>query len=246
MAIFPEKFMDSTVIVGSLQRNSQINWMATGFLVGRFEGLDEANQKKYSIYFITNKHVVREQKSVQLQFNSINGVSILSCGLYNGKAKIYTDHPNPNIDVIACRIDINGALKNGVQASFFELDTQALNVQQMKANGVCEGTIVYALGFPVGITGAFVDNVVKAPVCRMGCISKIEHLYHGSGYNVYIIDAQTFPGNSGGPVINRPEIFSMEGTPHCETANLIGIVSAYLPYSETLISTQTGRIRMQN
>ena len=72
MAIFPERFMDSTVIVGSLQRNSQINWMATGFLVGRFEGLDEANQKKYSIYFITNRHVVREQKSVQLQFNSID------------------------------------------------------------------------------------------------------------------------------------------------------------------------------
>ena len=30
------------------------------------------------------------------------------------------------------------------------------------------------------------------------------------------------------------------------TANLIGIVSAYIPYRENLMSTQTGRIRMVN
>lgn len=245
MAIFPGSFMDSTVVVGTLQTGSQISWMATGFLVGRYEGVDASNQKKYSIYFITNKHVVENQRTLQLQFNCNTGVSILSCNLYNGKTKIFSEHPNSDVDVIACRVDINGALQNGTVACFFELDTQSLSKQQMKATGVCEGSIVYALGFPVGIARGLVDNIVKAPICRMGCISKIEHLYHNTNDYCYIIDAQTFPGNSGGPVVNRPEIGAITGTPYNNTANLIGIVSAYLPYAENLISAQTGRLRMQ-
>lgn len=245
MAIFPESFMDSTVVVGTLQTGSQIAWMATGFLVGRYEGTDETNQKKYTIYFITNKHVVRDQRALQLQFNCNAGVSILSCNLYNGRTKIFSEHPNADVDVIACRIDINGALQNGTVARFFELDSQSLSKQQMKTTGVCEGSIVYALGFPVGIARGLVDNIVKAPICRMGCISKIEHLYHNVNENCYIIDAQTFPGNSGGPVINRPEIVAINGTPNNATANLIGIVSGYLPYTENLISTQTKHLRMQ-
>ena len=44
--------------------------------------------------------------------------------------------------------------------------------------------------------------------------------------------------------MNRPEHMSIDGTPHNESANLIGILSAYIPYRETLYSRQTGRDRM--
>ena len=57
-------------------------------------------------------------------------------------------------------------------------------------------------------------------------------------------DAQTFPGSSGGPIISRPEHISISGTPNNDRANLIGILSAYIPYRETLYSRQTGRDRM--
>lgn len=245
MAIFPNTYMDATVVIGSLQANSQITWMASGFLVGRFEGCDPDGNKRYTIYLVTNKHVINGHKQIQLQFNSSTGVQVLSCSLWNGNVQQHSVHPNPNIDVVACRIDINGAIMNGTIAKFFELDTMALTLQDMKNTGVCEGTLVYALGFPVSLSNELVDNTFKSPVCRLGCISKIEHTYHGSPTNYYIIDAQTFPGNSGGPVINRPEFISVDGTPHNDKSNLIGIVSAYLPYRENLCSTQTGRIRTQ-
>lgn len=135
---------------------------------------------------------------------------------------------------------------NGAIVSFFQLDDQALGKASMKQTGVEEGSLVYSLGFPVSLANDLVDSINKAPVCRLGCVSRIEHLYHNNNAKFYIIDAPVYPGNSGGPIINRPEMISIQGTPVNSTANLIGIVSAYIPYRENLMSTQTGRIRMVN
>jgi len=82
----------------------------------------------------------------------------------------------------------------------------------MKNSGVTEGALVYVLGFPVSLDSGLVDTISKAPVCRLGCVSRIEHLYHNNSAKFFIIDATTYPGNSGGPVINRPEFISMRIT----------------------------------
>lgn len=50
-----------------------------------------------------------------------------------------------------------------------------------------------------------------------------------------------FPGNSGGPIISRPEIVSIEGTNSNSNANLIGILSASITYRNIMVSKQTGR-----
>ncbi len=60
---------------------------------------------------------------------------------------------------------------------------------------------MYVLGFPMNM----VDSI-KAPICRIGCIARFADAYIRRKENpVFLIDAQTFPGNSGGPVISRPE-----------------------------------------
>ena len=53
-----------------------------------------------------------------------------------------------------------------------------------------------------------------------------------------------FPGNSGGPVINKPEVISIEGTSSVPSPYLIGIVSSYLTYTDTAVSKQTGQSRV--
>ncbi|MBO5568675.1 MAG: trypsin-like peptidase domain-containing protein [Clostridia bacterium] len=100
--------------------------------------------------------------------------------------------------------------------------------------------MVYALGFPMNLV-----DIIKTPICRLGCISRVRDAYiRQNEHPVFLIDAQTFPGNSGGPVINRPKMIAINNTPSNSSANLIGILSAYIPYRETLISTQTGETRM--
>lgn len=246
MAILPQNYTEATVVLGVTTTPNQVTWFATGFIVGRYEGTDENGQKKYTTYLITNKHVVKDCNALHLQFNSANGTSLSTTTLTKGKQLNYSGHPDPEIDIIANRINVNGAIENGAIVSFFQLDDQALNKNAMKTTGVAEGTLVYALGFPISLDNGLVDSISKAPVCRLGCISRIEHLYHNNNAKFFIIDAATYPGNSGGPVINRPEIISITNTPRNDTANLIGIVSAYIPYREQLMSTQTRRIRMVN
>lgn len=246
MAILPQNYTEATVVLGVATNPSQVTWFATGFIVGRYEGTDENGQKKYTTYLITNKHVVRNCNSLHLQFNSATGTSLSTTTLKKGKQLNYSEHPDPEIDIIANRINVNGAIENGAIVSFFQLDDQALNKAAMKSTGVAEGTLVYALGFPVSLDEGLVDGISKAPVCRLGCISRIEHIYHNNNAKFFIIDATTYPGNSGGPVINRPEIISITNTPRNDSVNLIGIVSAYIPYREQLMSTQTQRIRMVN
>ena len=59
-----------------------------------------------------------------------------------------------------------------------------------------------------------------------------------------MIDASVFPGNSGGPVLLKPEVTRIQGTKANERCGLIGMVSSYLPYKEIAICTQTERPRM--
>lgn len=64
-----------------------------------------------------------------------------------------------------------------------------------------------------------------------------------------LVDIQNFPGNSGSPIINRPEVVSIQGTKNLDRSVLIGIIHSYIPYQETLINSQTGKfveIRSEN
>jgi hypothetical protein len=53
-----------------------------------------------------------------------------------------------------------------------------------------------------------------------------------------------FPGNSGGPVVLKPEIFSIQGTKASPKAFLVGVVASYQPYIDTAVSQQTQHPRI--
>ena len=245
MAIIPQQYKDATTVIGVKNKNGKPIWFATGFMVGRYEGTDSHGIEKYSVYLITNKHVIENVTDIELQYNLNNNATNISLTLVRNGVKLYSEHKNQDIDIVAIRVNINSVVQNGINITFFSLKDSVLTLADMKNTGVCDGTFTYALGFPVGIDSKLVDNILKDPICRLGCISKIEHLYHSANLdNKYFIDSNLFPGNSGGPIINRPEIVSLNGTSSNSSSMLIGIVSAYLPYREILYSKQTQRDRM--
>ena len=245
MAIIPSFFLDAVVALGVDIGNGQKHWVGTGFLVGRKEK-DYSGQS--TIYIITNKHVVKNQKLLYVRFNNVGslGVKDLRLFLENQNIYYYSEHPNPHVDIVAVQISPQVILDNHLSLSFFDEDEHTLTLEQMRATGVDEGGLVYALGFPMNL----VNDAVKAPVCRMGCISRVTDAFlAGQSAISFLVDAQTFPGNSGGPIISRPEHIAISNTPFNDTANLIGILSAYIPYRDTLVSQQTGQsvmIREEN
>jgi hypothetical protein len=102
-----------------------------------------------------------------------------------------------------------------------------------------EGDGVYVMGFPLGLVGEHRDYVIA----RQGAIARVRDCLDLSSKD-FLIDCAIFPGSSGSPVIVRPDMTSIRGTQPMKCADLIGIVSGYLPYQEIAISQQTGRPRM--
>lgn len=240
MAIIPEFFMNAIISIGIVLPSGNKNWIGTGFIVGRRE-IDDPNLSTH--YIITNKHVVANQQRICVRFNSLGGTFIkdYDIDLYDAnQCPLFSVHPNKDTDVIALQIIPQALIDDKSIWGSFDLNEHSLTLEQMKTTGVEEGSLVYALGFPMGL----VDNI-KAPICRLGCISRITDTFLlKDGTPIFLVDAQAFPGNSGGPIISRPEYVSICGTPANTKAHLIGILSAYLPYNDKLISQQTGEIRM--
>lgn len=240
MALIPRVYLDTLVTISVNDKNGKKFCIGTGFLVGKF--IKEENKKRcYAVFLVTNKHVLSDKNVVYLGFNQFgtyatNEFEIL---LNNNGILNYSSHIDPNIDIVA--LNLNAHVLNNTRSkySFFALEENTLYIEDMKNDDVYEGDFVNVLGFPMNLVGFN----HKDPICRIGCISKISNLYTpGSPDKDFIIDAQAFPGNSGGPVILRPELTAVVGTrPHVR-AVLIGILHSYIPYQDNLISSQTNKI----
>ena len=144
----------------------------------------------------------------------------------------YTKHTTA--DIVAIQISPFFLKEHNLEYGWFALDKHSLELDQMNATDVVEGSIVYSLGFPINMIG----TNRKTPICRIGCISRISDLFEDSTIEEYLIDLQAIPGNSGAPVINRPENSYLRGTSHNGSANLIGIISGTIDYSEKCESSE--------
>lgn len=80
-------------------------------------------------------------------------------------------------------------------------------------------------------------------IVRSGVIARIRDALAGQSKE-FLIDTAIFPGNSGGPVVTKPEVLSISGTKAVDKSYLIGMVSGYVPYQNVAISTQTQRPRV--
>lgn len=240
MSIIPNFYLNAVVALGVDGANGEKHWIGTGFIVGRKE-ID--NPKLSTYYIITNKHVVKTPKYVYVRFNSLGDTLVKDyrIDLYDkAGAPMFSAHPNDKTDVIALQISPKTLINDKSIWGAFDLDDHALTLEQMQSTGVEEGHLIYALGFPMDLV-----DPIKVPICRLGCISRVTDAFILKKSNpLFLVDAQTFPGNSGGPIVSHPELISFNGTPEITNSNLIGILSAYIPYKEALYSRQTERVRM--
>lgn len=212
---------------------NNVYWIGTGFLVG----FKEAGQSE--VYLITNKHVVQgaNAQSLVVRFNAQGDKKANDLILVirdQTDAIQYSQHPNEKVDIIA--VSVNTQLLSQTQSiyNYFDFTSEACTLSIAKQNGIMEGSIVFALGFPMNL----VEQDRQSPICRMGCISRIANCYIQKNSKEFLIDAQTFPGNSGGPVVTNE---LSDGSSNM--AKLLGIVCAYIPYRESLYSRQTERER---
>lgn len=242
MAIIPKQYMNSVVSIGICDNseeicdNSAISWIGTGFFVER-----KNNDKKKSMPFlVTNKHVVAGncQLVIRMRNHTTGSLEKFSIPSLKKDEKItYYIHENAKVDIAV--IPLNGKFieENSYDFFAFDIDNDALDSEQLRKFDVDKGSLIYMLGYPMGL----VNMSSSTPICRLGCIARMDKEQIESTNNI-LVDIQNFPGNSGSPIIYRPEALSIEGTKNLMNSVLIGIVHSYIPYRETLISSQTGEI----
>lgn len=213
-----------SVILIEEQQGANYEPVATGFIV--------LFQKKS--FIITNKHVA-ESNNLMFRFNSRfskNSIIRLS------------------VDSILQEINIPWAISQTVDLAaipfiFYKSMISFRDSIKVKFIGISlfknwdyinEGDEIFVLGFPFGV-GA---GTHFSAVYRSGIIALKEQ--KGS----YLIDAKIFPGNSGGPVFMKPSIidYSNGKIGKGNDGYLVGVVSAYLPYTDMAISMQTKRPRI--
>ena len=240
MAIIPMPFLNAVIAIGIDRADNIKHWIGTGFIVGRKETY---NPMLSTYYIITNKHVINKQAYFYVRFNSLGGTLVKDyrVDLFDKTGSpLFSEHPNEKTDVIALQIQPQALINDKSIWGSFDLSDHALTLEQMQSSGVDEGSLVYALGFPMNLV-----DPIKVPICRLGCISRVTDAFLlKERMPIFLVDAQAFPGNSGGPIVSRPEHMSIGETPCNIKSNLIGILSAYIPYVDTLYNNQTGRIRM--
>lgn len=242
MALIPPFFLNCVVSIGISPKFPQEStaWIGTGFIVGRPFN-DDAGAKSYHTFLVTNKHVLAGKPNIVLRFNSLDGTQVLDypVELEKGGQTIWVGHSSEDVDIAVFFVNPQVLKQDGAEFGFFNLDEHVMTVGDMKTEGVSEGDGVFVLGFPMGIVAPQRKNVIA----RVGAIARIRDVLDGH-QSSYLIDANIFPGNSGGPVVIRPEITSIKDTKSINRAALVGIVKSYVTYKDIAISQQTGNPRV--
>lgn len=247
MALLPPVFLNSVVALGGPSQDGSIRYDATGFLYGYPTGQTDTNgTKTYWIFLVTNRHVFagasERGNTLHARFNRPIGAEphVYTLSLQETPTlNSWIVHPDPNVDVAVLLLNAQQLQADGLEYYFFQNDEHAFTRQQSIDDGTSEGDGVFVLGFPLGEAG----EERNYSIVRQGIIARIQDWLKGTA-NTFLVDASIFPGNSGGPVLLKPELASVTGTKPNSKCGLIGMVSSYLTYQETAVSTQTKRPRM--
>lgn len=249
-AQIPPFFIDSVVVLGRYDvrvPGQPAEWMAeaSGFLYG-FAVDTETDPAKhmYGVYLVTNRHVLANHAEVAVRLNPVKAtdpVKEIKIALKDEKANdLWISHPNPLIDIAVVHLNPQWLREQALQSSFFANDKNAADKAKLRDVGMSAGDGVFVLGFPMGLTGPGQRSYV---IARRGAIARISDLLDGAA-TTFLIDAFVFPGNSGGPVVSAPNANVIQGTKAQDRSYLIGVVRAYLPYTDIAVSQQTGQLRM--
>ena len=241
MTLIPQFFLNCVAAIG-VPTDKGARWVASGFFYAKSMGVNESGQSLYKTYLVTNRHVLEgvTQASIRLNPKAGNPAKEFGMPLVDSAGKsVVFNHPDPKIDVAVIPIRPDSPDLQDIEINYFIEGQHTLTRDTAKKEGLAEGDLVYVLGFPLELVGGARNYVIV----RQGNIARIRDALDGVSDD-FLIDASVYPGNSGGPVITKPEIVSISGTNAISSSFLIGIVRAYIPYTDYAMSAQTGRPRV--
>ena len=234
MSIIPKHYLNAVTPIG-VRNNQGTIWIGTGFYVVR--RVDENGMARP--FLVTNKHVVTGRKNIIVRMMKKNDATLndVDAPLDNQDGPIYKLHKESAVDIAVIPLNATFIKEQGYDFPAFDIDGEAMSSPDLRESGVDEGSLIHMLGFPMGL----VNQQSMLPICRLGCIARMSEVQIKEQKNL-LVDIQNFPGNSGSPIILRPDGVHIKGTKNLSRSVLVGIIHSYIPYEETLINSQTKKI----
>ena len=235
MALVPAGYLKAVVALGVSEEGDFVH-KGTGFLYSH-PVWREGDRTQYHTFLVTNKHVLDSGVS-DVRFNRIDDERLETRSIASVASRGWAVHPSA--DVATIPVSSPGLLMDGrdlVKPEVFLGDVGTPSDEEKRH--IVEGNGVFVLGFPLGLVGM----ARNYPIVRQGIIARIQDwLRRDEG--TFLIDSAAFPGNSGGPVILKPEPVAVRGTQATTHALLIGMIRSYIPYRDVAVSSQTGKARI--
>lgn len=245
MALIPPHYLKSVLSIGMEQKNekgeTQFVSIATGFLVGKETGQSSEQGPLYKLFLVTNRHVFYDKRAkrylekVLFRFNTEDNKShYFNVDLLKTDGTpLWAMHSNDNVDLAVLPISAKAIKDAKVDYHFFS-GADLFLAKEFDDKHISTGDGLFVLGFPMSISGKTKNFVIV----RQGIIARVDEEVLADGF--YYIDASAYPGNSGGPVIIKPEVVAINGTQSNSSAGLIGVISSGETYSDVAVSKQTG------
>ena len=237
MALLAPSFLNSVVAIGTKRGDApETDWIGTGFIYGVAETGTGDNIRPF---LVTNRHVVADEDLIVIKVNRMDDrpAEEFEVNLFE-EPHLMTTHPD-GLDIAALPLP-GEILSDHTLATHPITRGVSLSIAEAGEVGVSEGDGIFAIGFPLGLVG-YEDQ--HFPIVKQGCIARIQDWLSGRSRQI-LVDANIFPGNSGGPIFLRPATLAVAGTKANATSYLIGIVSEYIAYRDVAVSTQTDRARV--
>ena len=233
MALIPPSYLNAVVSLGTTGESFQ--HVGTGFLYAH-PLPERQGSTPYRGYVVTNQHVAANGIT-HVRFNDPEeGLNIKAIGALTTGA--WTVHPK-GADVAVTPLLTQSPLEKGrdlVDAGMFIGD---VGTTLGEGEQPVEGDGVFVIGFPLRLVG----DARSYPIVRYGVIARIQDWIHRH-QDTFLIDAPAFPGNSGGPVILKPESAAITGTKAITHCLLVGVISKQLRSREVAVSERTGQPRV--
>lgn len=249
MSLIPPHYLNSVISIETESLDSkgvsQKNSIATGFLVGNPTGGSNEKVSLYRLFIVTNRHVYQNKKTKELlrevffRFNTLDNKShyFKVNLLKDDGSPLWLMHKDEKVDLAVLPINATAIDDAKINYYFFQ-GNDLFYAKDFSKQNISTGDGLFVLGFPMCIRGRARNFVIV----RQGIMARVDEEVLEDGF--FYIDASAYPGNSGGPVIHKPEVVAITGTQSNSSAGLIGVISSGETYSDVAISQQTGEPRI--
>lgn len=197
-------------------------YAATGFFCRHRFGGDEGRE---ALFLVTSARAVgenfddtivvcRRRRTQHAVVNAATGHDGLARGGW------FSD---PELDLAVLPLDPEYLSKHRVRFRALGTIAGALTMSAMQERRIGEGDDVLILGFAPESTG-----LRPVPMVRRGIVARIQDCYRGQS-KTFLVDATTFEGNRGSPVVMKPEQPAADRPWNDPAGKLIGVVSESVP-----------------